>query len=94
MRCEGDNQPEIDDGQPVAHDTPPPRPAKVASDDAADPGYAQGEFGMKPGEKRPARATAVERAASKPGAAQEAAPLPETPRGGDPSTNPRPGSGG
>lgn len=80
--------------RPVSHDTPRPRPATVENDVPADPGYAQGESGVKPGGKKPARATPVERAASKPGAAPEAAPRPETPKGGDPSTNPRPGSGG
>lgn len=59
-----------------------------------DPGYAQGEFGVKPGKTPTEPATPVERAASKPGAAPQAAPLPETPKGGDPGVNPRPGSGG
>jgi hypothetical protein len=61
---------------------------------ADDPGYAQGEFGVKPADASPDRAAAVERAASKPVAAPEEIALPESPEGDDPGVNPKPGSGG
>lgn len=73
-----------------------PAPANAPTPDAApaDAAYAQGEFGVTPGDAPPERAAPVEIAASKPTAAPEAIPLPDPPEHGDPSVNPKPGSGG